>query len=77
MQSSTRDRILERLDRLPETMLGEILQFIDSLINYLPRPLGIPGIVLKDLAGSLPPEDAMEMRQAIENDCARIDFDEW
>lgn len=75
MQSSTRDRILERLDRLPETMLGEILQFIDSLINYLPRPLGIPGIVLKDLAGSLPPEDAIEMRNAVKDDCSQVDWD--
>ena len=74
---STRDRILERLDRLPETMLNEILQFIDSLVNQLPHVQGIPGKLLLDLAGSLPAEDASEMRQAIENDCSQVDFDEW
>jgi hypothetical protein len=75
--TSTRDRILERIDRLPETMLDEILQFIDSLVNRLPPVQGIPGKLLLDLAGSLPSEDASEMRQAIENDCGQVDFDEW
>jgi hypothetical protein len=74
---STRDRILEHLDRLPETMLDEILQFIDALSSGLPHPQGIPGKLLQDLAGSLPSEDASEMRQAIENDCGQVDFDEW
>jgi hypothetical protein len=58
-------------------MLGEILQFIDSLVSRLPRPLGIRGKLLRDLAGSLPSDDAIEMRQAIENDCTRVDLDEW
>ncbi len=58
VMQSTRDRILERLDRLPEMMLDEILQFIDSLSGGLPRPQGIPGKLLLYLAGSIPSEDA-------------------
>ena len=74
---STRDRILQRLDRLPETMLDEILQFIDSLVSRLSPVQGIPGKLLQDLAGSLLSEDAIAMRQAIANDCSHVDFDEW
>ncbi|MDY6782072.1 MAG: hypothetical protein SW833_05885 [Cyanobacteriota bacterium] len=58
-------------------MLGEILQFIDSLIVRLPRSLSVPGKSLQDLARSLSSEDALLMRRAIEDDWSQVDFDEW
>jgi hypothetical protein len=38
---------------------------------------GAPGKQLLEFAGVIPPDDFELMRQAIEQECSRMDFDEW
>ena len=65
---TTQDKIQQRLHLLPETMLEEVLLFIDFLLSRLTvakKPS------LFDLAGTLTPEDAAQMQQALE-DCSQV-----
>jgi hypothetical protein len=39
--------------------------------------VGIPGKDLLQFAGLIDPDDLALMRQAIEEDCGRVDLDEW
>ncbi|WP_256678104.1 MULTISPECIES: hypothetical protein [Fischerella] len=39
--------------------------------------LGTPGEQLLRFAGSIPPDDLQEIREAIEQDCERVDINEW
>lgn len=39
--------------------------------------LGTPGEQLLRFAGSIPPDDLQEIREATEQDCERVDINEW
>lgn len=67
------DQIQQRLSLLPETMLSEVLLFIDFLLSRL-KPK--PEQSLLELAGTLPAEDAAQIQQALQ-DCEQINLNEW
>jgi len=68
--------LLKELERLSETNQKLVLGYARSL-PPLQRPQGTKGSELLKFAGSLSPEDAEEMRAAIEEGCERIDTDGW
>jgi len=51
------------------------LNFIKGLT--LPVKSGVPGRSLLKYAGSIPPDDLNIMSDVIENDCRKIDANEW
>ncbi len=61
----------ERLQLLAEVSRSLLLSRPPSL------PASTPGVALLSLAGTLTPNDAAEMRAAIEADCEQINADEW
>ncbi|MEP1060165.1 hypothetical protein [Phormidium sp. FACHB-592] len=52
-----------------------MLEFVRSLVKAEVR--GTPGQQLLRFAGSIPSDDLQLMREAIEQDCARVDINEW
>lgn len=41
------------------------------------KPKGVPGKDLLKFAGTIEPDDLELMKQAIEEECERVDLDEW
>jgi hypothetical protein len=68
------DEVVEQLKVMPQPLQRQVLEFVRSLVKAEVR--GIPGQQLLRFAGSIPSGDLQLMREAIEQDCERID-DEW
>jgi len=70
-----RDEIIARVDCLPPEMQERVLRFLTSLSVQTPQ--GEPGAALRASSGSLASVSAEEMMRAIEEECERVDDDEW
>jgi hypothetical protein len=69
------EQIVEQVKALPDNLRHQVLTFVRSLRTVARR--GTPGSVLLQFAGGISIEDVESMREAIENDCERIDGNEW
>lgn len=67
------EELREELDKLAPEQQRQVL----ACARQLSRPAGVPGEVVLRFAGLIPPDDLALMEQAIEEDCERIDPDEW
>ncbi len=74
-EMKVRNELLKQLDQLPPAKQNEVLSFARSLAESLPK--GVPGDQLLRFAGTMTHEEAQEFLKAIEEDCERIDPDEW
>jgi hypothetical protein len=76
MTNPTLERELhQHLDRLSAEDQLQVLYLARSLAGS--KAIGVPGKELLRFAGLIPKEDLEEMKQAIEEDCGRIDPDGW
>ena len=66
--------ILGTLDELPPEQQREVLAFARSL---KPQLRGVKGAALLDFAGNISADDLTQMQGSIEEECGRIDADEW
>ena len=69
------DQIVKQVETLTEEKQMQVLEFVENL--QVSIPLGIPGKELLRFAGAIPANDVDLMLQAIEEDCERVDADEW
>ncbi|MCG8364319.1 MAG: hypothetical protein MJA27_13425 [Pseudanabaenales cyanobacterium] len=69
------DEVVEKLKVMPQHLQWQVLEFVRALVKAEVR--GTPGRKLLRFAGSIPPDDLQLMREAIEQDCERLDIDEW
>lgn len=69
------DEVVEQLKVMPQPLQRRVLEFVRSLVETEVR--GTPGQQLLRFAGSIPSDDLQLMREAIKQDCERIDVDEW
>ncbi len=70
-KSTTIQEIVERLDKLTPVQQKQIL---NSVLSFLGEPVrGTSGKELLKFVGLFPPEDLEEIKQAIEEDCGRVD----
>ena len=72
---AVRDEMFKQLESLPADMQRRVVEFVHALA--LSQPKGIPGSDLLRFAGTLTPEDAAEMKRAIEEGCERVHPDGW
>jgi hypothetical protein len=72
---SLKKEIVARIDTLPYELQRKLLEYIDFLIQKIPK--GIPGKHILKFAGSISQGDLHAMEQAIEDGCERIDAHEW
>jgi hypothetical protein len=66
--------LLKRINQLSEEEQRQVLKFAN---NLPPSDQKEHAAHFLDLAGTLDHESAQEMLQAIEEDCERIDTNEW
>ena len=69
------DEVVEQLKVMPQNLQWQVLEFVRALVKAEVR--GTPGQQLLRFAGSIPLDDLKLMRAAIEQDCERVDVDEW
>ena len=69
------DEVVEQLKVMPQPLQRQVLEFVRSLAKVESR--GTPGHQLLRFAGSIPSDDLQLMHEAIEQDCGRVDVDEW
>jgi len=75
IDASIQNELLRQLERLSPNLQRRVVEFAAALSHTSEQ--GVPASRLLELAGTLPPEDADEMRRAIERDCERIDRNGW
>jgi hypothetical protein len=69
------DRVIEQIKALPQELQWRVLEFTQALAVSTPR--GVSGQQLLTFAGTISPDDAQLMRDAIEQGCEQIDANEW
>jgi len=69
------EEVVEQLKVMPQHLQWQVLEFVRALVKTEVR--GTPGQQLLRFAGSIPSNDLQLMREAIEQDCERVDVDEW
>ncbi|MBW4593200.1 MAG: DUF2281 domain-containing protein [Brasilonema angustatum HA4187-MV1] len=75
---SIQDKIIEKLQLLPEATLNQVLDYVESLAQRTTKePVGVPGKQLLRFAGTIPSQELELMVQAIDADCGKVDIDEW
>ena len=73
--SSTIQEIVERLDKLTP---GQQKQILNTILSFLGEPIrGTSGKELIKFVGLFPPEDLEQIKQAIEEDCGKVDKSDW
>jgi hypothetical protein len=75
MSVSIIDQVLEQLRAMPQPLQWQVLQFARTLRTS--ELQGVPGQQLLQFAGTISSEDLQLMQAAIEEDCERIDLNEW
>ena len=75
METSTLNEVIEQLQRMPQSLQQQVLEFARSLADSPVR--GVPGSQLLRFAGTIPLQDIELMREAIAQDCGQADLNEW
>jgi hypothetical protein len=73
--NKTISQVVQQLEVLPSNLQEQVLNFVQSLSHTV--PVGVPGKTLLQFAGFFPADDLQLMQNAIEEDCAQVDLDEW
>ena len=70
---------IRQITILPYSFQKRALQSIQELSKELAlsTKTGVPGSTLLKYAGFIAPDDLQIMSEVIENDCNRVDADEW
>jgi len=72
---AVKNQILSDLDRLSPEEQAQAARLVHSLVSPLPRGASVEDLL--SVAGTLDLESAREMMAAIEEECERVDRDEW
>lgn len=75
MQSSIIDQVVEQLNKMPRSAQQQVLQFAQT-VNQAERN-GTPGKDFLKFAGIIPSDDLTLMQAAIEEDCGKVNLNEW
>ena len=75
MNTSVIEQVVEQLRAMPQPLQWRVLEFARTLVGSKIR--GVSGQQLLRFAGTISPDDLQLMRVAIEQDCERIDLNEW
>lgn len=75
MSSSLISSLIDQLTSLPDDLQRQVLEFVRALKSSAGR--GVAGERLLHFAGFIPIDDVELMREAIDQDCRRINPNEW
>jgi hypothetical protein len=74
MSSAVATKVMEQLETLPEDLQQRVLEYVSALQMSARR--GVPGKPLLPFAGTIAQDDLALMRQAIGEECERVDLNE-
>ena len=72
---AVKDQILSDLDRLSPEEQERAAKLVHGLVSPLPRGASVEDLL--SVASTLDPESAKEMMAVIDEECERVDPDEW
>jgi hypothetical protein len=75
IDAAIQSELLKEVEQLSPPLQRKVVDYAHSLAESKPR--GTPARQLLEFAGILSPEEARAMMAAIEEDCERIDPNEW
>lgn len=73
--ASIEKEIITELGRLPPEKQQQVLHFVRALITS--KLGGVPGKDLLRFAGAIESRDLQLMAQVTEDDCEKVNLDEW
>jgi hypothetical protein len=73
--SSLQEELLREVEQLPISQQRRVLDFARALAESTLH--GVPGDMLLQFAGTMTPAEADEFLRRIEEDCERVDPNEW
>ncbi len=75
IDSSLREELLKEMDGLSPALQHRVLDFARAMAESTPQ--GTPGDDLLQFAGTMTASEADEFLRHIEEDCERVDPNEW
>ncbi len=72
---TVKKEIINQIGRLDYEHQKRVLDFARALAVTSPK--GVPGKLLLSFAGTIPADDLKAMEQAIEDNCEKVDLNEW
>jgi hypothetical protein len=75
IDTAIQSELLREVAQLPPTLQQRVVEYARTLVQS--RLRGTPGTELLRFAGTLDPDDARIMMEAIEEGCEQVDKDEW
>ena len=75
IDEDVQSELLKQVEQLSPPMQQRVVRFAHSLVESPPK--GVPGDRLLRFAGIMTHEEAQEFLKSIEEDCERIDANEW
>jgi hypothetical protein len=75
MNTSIIEQLVEQLRTMPQPLQWQVLEFARTLVDS--KVQGVSGQQLLRFAGAISSDDLRLMREAIEQDCERVDLNEW
>ena len=75
MSASIIEQVVKQLSGMPQSLQQQVLQF--ARVIGQGRRQGTSGRQLLRCAGMIPIDELSLMQDAIEQDCGKVDLDEW
>lgn|GEM_PF-203199 len=75
LDAAIQSDLLKEVAQLPPALQRRVLDFARALAESTPQ--GVPGDALLQFAGIMTPTEADEFLRGIEEDCERVDPNEW
>ena len=75
MSASIIEQVVKQLSGMPQSLQQQVLQF--ARVIGQGRRQGTSGRQLLRFAGMIPIDELSLMQDAIEQDCGKVDLDEW
>jgi hypothetical protein len=75
IDNSLREELIKEIEQLPPAIQRRVLDFARALADSIPQ--GVPGSELLQFAGIMSPSEADEFLRSIDEDCERVDPNEW
>ena len=67
--------LFRKIDALNDKKLNQVYEYMLSFFKSKPKKDGKAGLI--KLSGSMSAHEAKEMLKTIEDDCEKIDYNEW
>jgi hypothetical protein len=75
LDAKIQEELLKEVEQLSPALQRRVLDYARAMVESTPQ--GTPGRDLLQFAGIMSPEEADEFLRGIEEDCERVDPNEW